>query len=65
MAFVLAHPLSESASKLAHNNESMVDTARALFIIPVADVFIRSFNDSGANKQSQIKINFVTISRTR
>jgi hypothetical protein len=38
----------------------MVDVARAVFIIPVADVFIRSFNDSGANKQSQIKINFAT-----
>jgi hypothetical protein len=37
----------------------MVGTARDVFVIAVADVFICSFNDNGANKQSQIKINFV------
>ena len=37
----------------------MVGTARDVFVIAVADVFISSFNDNGANKQSQIKINFV------
>jgi len=34
----------------------MVGIARDVFLIAVGDVFIRSFNDSGANKQSQIKI---------
>jgi hypothetical protein len=37
----------------------MVGTARGVFVIAVADVFICPFNDNGANKQSQIKINFV------
>jgi hypothetical protein len=37
----------------------MVGTARDAFVIAVADVFISSFNDNGANKQSQIKINFL------
>jgi hypothetical protein len=37
----------------------MVDTARDVFVIAVADFFINSFNDNGANKQSQIKMNFV------
>jgi hypothetical protein len=37
----------------------MVATRRDAFVIAVADVFISSFNDNGANKQSQIKINFV------
>jgi hypothetical protein len=39
----------------------MVGTGRDAFVIAVADVFISSFNDNGANKQSQIKINFVAI----
>src|SRR6266480_3407896 len=43
---------------LAHNSKRMVGTARGLFLIAVAEVFIRSFNDNGANKQSQIKTNF-------
>jgi hypothetical protein len=37
----------------------MVGTGRDAFVIAVANVFISSFNDNGANKQSQIKINFV------
>jgi hypothetical protein len=37
----------------------MVGAARDVFVIAVADVFISSFNDKGANKQSQIKINLV------
>jgi hypothetical protein len=37
----------------------MVGTARDVFLIAAADVFICSFNDNDANKQSQIKINFV------
>jgi hypothetical protein len=37
----------------------MVGTVRAVFVIPVADVFIGSFNDNGASKQSQIKIIFL------
>jgi len=37
----------------------MVGIARDVLLIAVGDVFIRSFNDSGANKQSQIKINLV------
>ena len=37
----------------------MVGNGRDAFVIAVADVFISSFNDNGANKQSQIKINFV------
>jgi hypothetical protein len=37
----------------------MVGTARDVFVIAVADVFISSFNDNGANKQSQIKINLL------
>ena len=37
----------------------MVGTARDVFVLAVADVFMSSFNDNGANKQSQIKINFV------
>jgi hypothetical protein len=37
----------------------MVGTARDVFVTAVADVFISSFNDNGANKQSQIKINFL------
>jgi hypothetical protein len=37
----------------------MVGTPLDVFVIAVADVFISSFNDNGANKQSQIKINFV------
>jgi hypothetical protein len=36
----------------------MVGTARDVLVIAVADVFISSFNDNGADKQSQIKINF-------
>jgi len=34
----------------------MVGFARDVFVIAVADVFISSFNDNGANKQSQIKM---------
>jgi hypothetical protein len=37
----------------------MVGNGPDAFVIAVADVFISSFNDNGANKQSQIKINFV------
>jgi acyl-coenzyme A thioesterase PaaI-like protein len=37
----------------------MVGTARGGFVFAVADVFISLFNDNGANKQSQIKINFL------
>ena len=37
----------------------MVGNGRDAFVIAVANVFISSFNDNGANKQSQIKINFV------
>jgi hypothetical protein len=37
----------------------MVGTGRDAFVIAVADVFISSFNDNSANKQSQIKINFL------
>jgi hypothetical protein len=56
---VSAHPLNESAKSPADKSESMVGTTRAAFIIPVTDVFICSFNYNDANKQSQIKINFV------
>jgi hypothetical protein len=56
---VSAHPLNESAKSPADKSESMVGTARAAFIIPLADVFICSFNDNGTHKQSQIKIIFV------
>jgi hypothetical protein len=55
---VSAHPLNESAKSPAHKSESMVGIARAVFIIPAADVFIHSFNYNGAPKQSQIKIIF-------
>jgi hypothetical protein len=54
----VAHPLNESAKSAAHNSERMVGNARAAFVIPVAEVFISSFNDTRAHKQSQIKINF-------
>jgi hypothetical protein len=37
----------------------MVGTAQDVLVTAVADVFIRSFNDTGADKQSPNKINFV------
>jgi hypothetical protein len=42
----------------------MTGTAPDVVVIAVADVFIRLFNGSGANKQSQIKINFVATLRS-
>jgi hypothetical protein len=42
----------------------MIGTARDVVVIAVADFFIRLFNGSGANKQSQIKINFAGTLRS-
>jgi hypothetical protein len=56
---VSAHPPSESTRNPAHNSASTGGTARDVFLVAVVDVFISSFNDNGANKQSEIKINFV------
>jgi len=46
---------------LTKSRQQVVTTGggrEGVFVIAVADVFISSFNDNGANKQSQIKIKF-------
>jgi hypothetical protein len=51
---VSAHPPSESARSPAHKSESAVGDFQNLLLIPAADVFIGTFNDTGSSKQSQI-----------
>jgi hypothetical protein len=51
---VPAHPPRQSARNPAQANKNIDDTARGVLVIPVADVFIRSFNDKW---RKQTKLN--------